>query len=185
MRDRTTCSLLAPLVLALLVTPAAAGVTDARPDGFLLEVQAEVAAPPAAVYGALGQIGRWWGPDHTWSGDAANLSIALEAGGCFCERWEGGSVEHARVLFARRDELLRLGGALGPLQSTAVTGVLTFALSPAEGGTHLAVSHRVSGDSASALDQVAPFADKMLVDTVGRFERFVETGSPEPPPADE
>jgi len=181
MRYRAMQSILLSLVPALAGVPAVAAVTEARPDGFLLEVQAEVAAPPEAVYRALGQIGQWWGPDHTWSGDAANLSLALEAGGCFCERWDGGSVEHARVVAVRRNELLRLRGALGPLQSTAVSGVVTFTLKPAGGGTHLEVSHRVSGDSGSALDRIAPGADRMLVETVGRLERFVETGSPEAP----
>jgi hypothetical protein len=31
-------------------------------------------------------IGKWWDPDHTWSGNTANLSIEPFANGCFCEK---------------------------------------------------------------------------------------------------
>jgi len=165
--------------LALGASAAPAAVTQSRPDGFLIEIDADLAAPPAKAYAALAEVGRWWSPAHTWSGDAKNLSLSLDAGACFCERWESGSVEHARVLFAKQDELLRLGGALGPLQSMAVTGVVSFAFEAKGQGTTLHVSHRVSGDPVHSLDQIAPFADQMLVETIGRFVKYVETGKPE------
>lgn len=158
---------------------ARATVTQAKPDGFLLTISAEIAAPPSAVYGALGQVGSWWSSAHTWSGDAKNLSLQLEAGTCYCERWPGGSVEHARVVFAKKDETLRLSGALGPLQPMAVTGAVTFELKPTEKGSHLEVTHRVGGDSSHALDKIAPFADKMLAEQIDRLKKFVETGKPD------
>lgn len=172
-------SMLVLVVLAFGAGAAPAAVVQSRPDGFLIEIDADLAAPPARAYAALAEVGRWWSPAHTWSGDAGNLTLSLDAGACFCERWQSGSVEHARVLFAKRDELLRLGGALGPLQSMAVTGVVSFAFEPKEKGTTLHVSHRVSGDPAHSLDQIAPFADQMLVETIGRFVRYVATGKPE------
>jgi uncharacterized protein YndB with AHSA1/START domain len=168
------------LVAAHFASPALqAAVTTAKPDGFVLTVTVELAAPPARVYAALGQVERWWSPSHTWSGDIQNLSVALEAGSCFCERWQGSTVEHARVLFAKKDQELRFGGALGPLQEMAVTGVVTFKLQPSERGTKLEVIHRVSGDTGHGLDVIAPFADKMLMETLGRFEKFVATGKAE------
>ncbi len=168
-------------VLAFLQVPSLgrAAVTQARPDGFLIDITIEIAAPPARAYAALGEVGSWWSPGHTWSGDPANLRLSLAAGACFCEHWETGSVEHARVVFAKQNELLRLVGALGPLQSMAVTGVVTFAFEPTPRGTKLHLSQRVSGDPVHSLDQIAPFADQMMVETAGRFERFVETGKPE------
>ena len=169
--------LLLPLLVAAL--PARAAVTHARPDGFLIDVAIDIAATPARAYAALGEVGRWWSPGHTWSGEPANLSLSLAAGSCFCERWESGSVEHARVIFAKQNELLRLDGALGPLQSMGVTGVVTFAFEPTPGGTKLHFSQRVSGDPVHSLDQIAPFADQMMVETAGRFVRFVETGKPD------
>ena len=58
-------------------------------------------APPPHLYAALGEIDRWWNGSHSYSGQAANLSLARQAGGCFCERWGNNSVEHARVVYAR------------------------------------------------------------------------------------
>src|SRR6185295_10652028 len=155
---------------------ARAAVTQAKPDGFLLTIAAEIAAPPAAVYGALGQPGSWWSSGHTWSGDAKNLSLTLEPGACFCERWPGGGVEHARVVFVKKDEILRLNGALGPLQEIALTGILTFALKPTEKGSRLEVTYRASGDSSHGLDTVAPFVDKVLTEQIERLKKFIETG---------
>ena len=49
--------------------------------------------------------------------DAKNLSIDARPGGCFCEKLpNGGGVEHARVVYVAPREVLRLSGALGPLQ---------------------------------------------------------------------
>jgi hypothetical protein len=90
---------LAPLALASAVAgPAAAEVKSVTPNGFEVATAAEIAAPPDRVYAALGEVGRWWRPSHTFSRDAANLSIELRAGGCFCERLkDGGSVQHLQV----------------------------------------------------------------------------------------
>ncbi len=172
---------IAVCALALGIPSAAAWalVTQAKPDGFLLNLSAEIAAPPAAVYSALGQVAGWWNSSHTWSGDAKNLSLPLEPGACFCERWPGGGVEHARVVFAKKDETLRLAGALGPLQEMAVTGVITFALKPVEKGSRLEVTYRLSGDSSHGLDKIAPFVDQVLSQQVARLKAFVETGKPE------
>lgn len=168
-----------PLLCLLAAAPARAAVVEASPAGFVLEVTARVAAPPSTVWSALGEIGRWWSPEHTWSGDARHLSISLDAGGCFCERWEGGSVEHARVIHASREKLLALSGALGPLQAMAVTGVLSFQIVRGEDGTRILATHRVSGDPSHSLDNIAPLADAMLVETMGRLKKYLETGKPQ------
>lgn len=158
---------------------ARAAVTRSAPDGFLLTLSSEIAVPPAAVFGALGQPATWWSSGHTWSGDAKNLSLTLEPGACYCERWPGGGVEHARVVFVKKDEILRLSGALGPLQEMAVAGVITFTLKPAEKGTRLEVTYRLSGDSSHGLDKIAPFVDKVLAEQVERLKKLVETGKPD------
>lgn len=165
--------------LGLAAAPVSAAVVETAPSSFVLEVTAKVAPPPAAVWTALGEVGRWWSPEHTWSGDARHLGIALEAGGCFCEKWEAGSVEHARVIHASRDKLLALRGALGPLQAMAVTGVLSFQIERGEDGTRILATHRVSGDPSHGLDNIAPLADAMLVETMGRLKKYLETGRPQ------
>ena len=167
------------LLFALSPFSARAAVTQAKPDGFLLTTSAEIAAPPAAVFGALGQPGSWWSSSHTWSGDAKNLKLELEPGACYCERWPGGGVEHARVVFVKKDEVLRLNGALGPLQEMAATGILNFALKPTEKGSALTVTYRLSGDSSHGLDKIAPFVDKVIAEQIMRLTKFVETGKPD------
>src|SRR5271169_3344830 len=107
------------LVLVVAVGSVRAEIKAASSDGFVIAYSQRIDAAPASVYAALPAIDRWWDSGHTWSGDAANLSLKAEAGSCFCERWKDGNVEHGRVVMAMPDKLLRLQTALGPLQARA------------------------------------------------------------------
>lgn len=162
-----------------LALPAQAEVKQAAADMMLLEINAKIAAPASAVYDAIVHIERWWSSEHTYSGDARNLSMTAEPGGCFCERWKDGGVEHGRVVMALRNQTVRLAAPLGPLQARAVNAVLTFQLAFAEGATSLAVGYRVNGSSASALDKSAAAVDGVLNEAVQRLKRLIETGKPE------
>jgi uncharacterized protein YndB with AHSA1/START domain len=115
---------LTPLILVLAVAgPASAEVKSVTANGFEVATTGTIAAPADRVYAALGEVGRWWDPSHTFSHDAGNLSIELRAGGCFCERLkDGGSVQHLQVVYAAPGQGLRLRGALGPLQTEGVDG---------------------------------------------------------------
>jgi uncharacterized protein YndB with AHSA1/START domain len=172
-------------LLCLLVAAAApvahAEIKAAASDGFLIVLSARIDAAPARISALLPAIGRWWSSSHTYSGDAANLTLDPQAGGCFCERWKDGAVAHGRVILAMRDQLLRIDTALGPLQSKAVTGVLTFQLVPDGNATVLSLAYRVNGSSTSALDKDAPAVERVLGEQFGRFTRLVETGKPEAP----
>src|SRR5262249_59602423 len=99
------------------------------------------------VYAALTDgVGAWWDPAHTFSRDARNLSIDATPGGCFCERLpDGGGVQHMRVVYAAPGKLLRLTGAIGPLQETALTGTMTWNLSQAGGETTVELVYTVGG----------------------------------------
>lgn len=164
--------------LAVAATqPALAEVRESSADGFVSLHSLEITASPARTWAALGSIGRWWSSAHTWSGDARNLRLKTDAGECFCERWKDGSVEHGRVVMARRDALLRLQAILGPLQAMAVNATLTFTLKSADEGTRLEVEYRVNGSSASGLDTLATPVDRVIGEQAGRLQRFVETGS--------
>ena len=170
----------------LLTSGANAEVSEAGADHFLIGFSAHVEAPPAKVYVALSEVARWWSAEYTWSGESAGLSLKAEAGGCFCERWASGSVEHGRVIMARKNELLRLNAAIGPLQESAVNGVLTFRLKPTDDETtELDVDYRVNGSSASGLDQLAPTVDEMLAVQIDRLLRYVDTGKADEVPTDE
>lgn len=175
-----------PLRLAVLAwfasfaAPAHAAVTASSPGAFQVEHKVVSKAAPAAVFAALGEVGRWWHGEHTFSGKAANLSLKLEAGGCFCERWADGSVEHGRVVqVAQRgkDRLVRLEAALGPARELAASGILTFSLSAQGTGSALVVTYRVAGEGE--LTRWAGPSDKVIGAQLARLVRFVETGKPE------
>ena len=169
------------LVLALAVTgPALAEVKSATPNGFEVASIVTIAAPADRVYSAFGEIGHWWSSSHTFSRDAANLSLELRAGGCFCERLkDGGSVQHLQVVYAAPGQGLRLRGALGPLQMEGVDGTLAWTLKPVEGGTSVTQSYVVGGYIRSGMEQWAPRVDRVLDEQLQRLKNFVE-GKPLP-----
>ena len=174
----------AQLALLFAAGSVHAEVKQSAADGFLVAQSTLVAATPAKIWSALLQPQRWWSDEHTWSGKAANLSLKAEAGGCFCERWPGGSVEHGRVVMVMPQQLLRLDAALGPLQEFALNGVLTFRIdSGDDGATTLTLEYRVNGASASGLDQFAPSVDGVLDQQFARLVRFVANGNPDAPDA--
>lgn len=168
------------LVFAAAASTAHAEIQAATSDSFVIAYSQRIDAAPAMVYATLPAVDRWWNSAHTWSGDAANLSLKAEAGSCFCERWKDGTVEHGRVIMVVRDQLLRLQAALGPLQARALTGVLTFQLKPDEkdgrAATLLTLTYVVNGASASALDKIAPAVNEVLGEQFARLVRFIDTG---------
>ncbi len=103
------------------------------------------------------QLPRWWSGAHTYSGDAANLSLDAQAGGCWCERWgDGNSVQHGQVVLVQPGRTLRVVANLGPLQELPVNGVLTFTIAMQETKTILRLTYRVSGAPDAGLDKLAP-----------------------------
>ena len=159
------------LVSLLALVPAIAGaeVKFASADAFLIEQRYTIAAPAAKVWESLLHPEDWWPSDHTWSGDRKNLRLSADAGACFCERWDGGSVEHGRVIMAIPGRLLRFSAALGPLQEMAVSGVITVALDEKDGATTVVVTHRVSGDPSHKLDALAAIVDQVNALQFGAF----------------
>jgi len=160
-------SILAGVLAAALPVAAGAEVKFAAADGFLIEHRFTIAAPATKVWESLQHPERWWPADHSWSGKRENLSLDAVVGGCFCERWDGTSVEHGRVVMVMPGKMLRLDAALGPLQEMAVSGVITFALEEKEGATTLVATHRVSGDAAHKLDALAPIVDRVNAQQFG------------------
>jgi uncharacterized protein YndB with AHSA1/START domain len=167
-------ALLAGLLAAAFAPLAVAEVKSSAADGFLLEQRIVVKADAAQSWQALLQPARWWSKAHTWSGSADNLSLEAKAGGCFCERWPDGEVEHARVLFLRKDQLLRLQGAFGPMQPMAVEAVLEFTLTPGKDGTQIDLSYRATGGSGSMLDKIAAPADGMLAEQMDGLKKLLD-----------
>ncbi len=157
-------------------TPADAKVQSVSEHGFAVEESVIVKASPERVYAALGKIGAWWDSAHSWSGSAANMTLALRVGGCFCERLpkDNGMVEHGRVIFAHPGRVLRLSALLGPMQMEGVAGRLSWTLSPADGGTKVTSAYVVGGYLRMGALQIAPLVDGVMKSQLERLKAFVE-----------
>ena len=172
-------TLLIATAVAALATAARAEVVDVQASGFEVRQTAHIAAPPAQVYAALGQVGRWWSNEHSFSGDAANLSLEPKAGGCFCETLkDGGWAAHMRVIYAQPGQALRLEGAIGPLQTLGATGHLIWTLTAKDGGADLVQTYDVGGYAKGGFNGWATPVDGVLTAQLARLKRFVETGKP-------
>jgi uncharacterized protein YndB with AHSA1/START domain len=175
-------SFLRQLVAAALIAGAAilsADVVDVADNGFTLKLTVTVAAEPAKAFQALVDVGKWWDPAHTYSQDAANLSIDAKPQGCFCERLPGkGAVVHMTVVNVVTGKLLRLEGGLGPLQSLGAAGSLTWSFQPAEKSTTVEVRYAVGGYNPAGFKGLAPVVDTVLRSQLERYKRYVDTGKP-------
>ena len=100
-----------------------AEVADSSTDGFTVKTSIMIQASPEEVYRRLvHNVGEWWSPQHTFSGDSRNLTIEEKPMGCFCETLpDQGAVRHMEVLRFAPGKTLVLSGAMGPLQSLAAT----------------------------------------------------------------
>jgi uncharacterized protein YndB with AHSA1/START domain len=169
------------ILCAILAVPLRGEVIESTAAGFLVRNTAAINAPPAKVYTALTDgVGRWWDPAHTLSNDARNLSLDAKPGGCFCERLpDGGGLEHMRVIYASPGKLLRLTGAIGPLQEAALAGTMTWSLSQAGGGTAVELSYAVGGFRAGGFRDIPTVVDGVLRGQLARLKALVETGRPD------
>jgi uncharacterized protein YndB with AHSA1/START domain len=169
------------ILLAILAAPLRGEVIETTAAGFLVRNTAVINAPPAKVYAALTDgVGRWWDPVHTFSHDARNLSVDAKPGGCFCERLpDGGGVQHMSVVYASPGKLLRLTGAIGPLQEAALAGTMTWSLAEAGGGTTVELTYAVGGFRAGGFRDLPTVVDGVLRGQLARLKALVETGRPD------
>ncbi|MDQ3282629.1 MAG: SRPBCC domain-containing protein [Acidobacteriota bacterium] len=169
--------LLFGMLFAGLAARSSAAVVESSPATLLMRNEVTIAATPHRTYEALLQPASWWSPQHTFSGDAKNLSLDARPGGCFCERFpKGGGVEHMRIIYLAPDQLIRMSGALGPFQSAAVTGSMTWELTADAKQTTVRLTYAIGGFMSGGLDKIGPIADTVLLEQLQRLKRFVETG---------
>lgn len=175
MRNSLSAGALALAALTLgpvAATPAHAEVVAKSDSGFVVRVVSEVPADAATAWKAMTTPSLWWAAQHTFSGSSANLTIDPVPGGCFCEKLpppkdapptqRPGGVQHMRVIYVEPLHALRMSGALGPLQSEALTGTLTMTLKPGEGTTRILWEYVVGGFMRYKGDEIAPAVDRML-----------------------
>ncbi|HLJ25288.1 MAG TPA: ATPase [Candidatus Angelobacter sp.] len=168
------------LVCALASTINRAEVADSGATGFTIKITTSIHAAPAEVYKKLvHNIGDWWSSQHTFSGDAHNLSIEERPMGCFCEKLvNGGGVRHMEVVFFSPGKRLVLSGGLGPLQGIGAAGAMTFNLTADKDGTKLEVTYAVTGYLSQGMNSWAAPVDGVLTEQITRFKNYVESGNP-------
>ncbi len=175
-------SVVAGLLLAGLIVaaPARAEVVQADERGFVVSGSATVRGVSAQeAWAQLVEPANWWSSDHSWSGEAQNMWLVGAVDGCFCEALPGlesaeenGSAEHMRVIQALPGRLLRMRGSLGPLQSEALTGVLTIELAATadkESALVISWTYVVGGYARFSLEEIAPAVDGVIDEQMQRF----------------
>jgi len=179
----TVCVLLAG------AAQASAAVADSSANGFTVKVTLNIQAPPDDVYRKfVHNIGDWWEGAHTFSGSSHNLSFDDKPGGCFCEKLSspGGvhlgvdryGVQHMRVIYSFPGQRMVLSGALGPLQTMALTGTMTIAFSAADGGTKIDVTYAVAGYAPDGVNKLSGPVDGVITTQFTRLKNFAEHGDP-------
>ena len=185
-------ALFAALLFTTPAMPAQAEVVAQSDAGFVIRQSVEVTADQQSVWKALIAPAKWWSSEHTWSRDAANLYLDAQATGCFCEKLPKpadapadqriGSVEHMHVIFADPQRgVLRMSGALGPLQGEALNGTLTIELKKTETGTRIAFEYVVGGYMRMKSAEIAPAVDGMLGQQLAGLAKLFEAAAPPAP----
>ena len=166
----------ASLAMLMAAAPARAEVVDRSASGFTVKTTVTVNASPQRIYQDLLNIGAWWDKAHTYSGDAKNMTLVAQPGGCFCEKWAGGSLEHGRVINVSPNKLIRLSSALGPLQELAVNGTLTWSIEAAKqgNGSTLTMTYAAGGYAPGGLDKLADIVDTVLGQQVKLLKAYSE-----------
>jgi len=165
--------------MALLpVTTALAEVTHSSEHGFTVRHSINTEAEAFVIYRTMtSHIDQWWSGDHSWSGDAANLYMDVETGGCFCERLPGsGRVEHLRIIYFSPGKELRFDGALGPLQTMAAQGRMVWKIEDNGSGNTITFTYKVFGHPEGGLGAIAPAVDGVIGEQLSRLEKRLGSG---------
>lgn len=174
-----------PLMLVVLFVAgpatAVAEVVDAGEGGFTVVNEVVISAGKDAVWqAATAEIGNWWNPDHTVSGDASLLSIKAQPLGCFCEHLgDNAGVVHMQVTMVNPGVVMRFTGGLGPLGLMGVSGNMTWELDAHEEGTKVTFTYAVGGYQPGGLESIAAPVDAVIGEALLRLKAYVEADEQE------
>lgn len=157
--------------VALAMPVVSAEVVSSSADHYKLSHKASSSMTPDALWQRLIQPEIWWHPNHTYSGDSANLSLELAAGGHWSEQWADNSVLHGVVLNVDKGKLLRLDAPFGPLQGMAVTVVWTIRIEGEGNGSVVIFEELANGVLTSKLDELAKAVDQVKSEALARLVR--------------
>ncbi len=158
------------IVFAFLGVPAVhADIVSASDSHYVLRHEGTTSLSPDATWERLISPAAWWHPDHTYSGDAANLDLELRAGGLWREEWEGGSVSHGEVLTVIPGQTLRLEAPFGPLQAIGAYTIWTITLEAVEGGTLVVFEESSIGPPTANMAELAGAVDYVKAEAMRRL----------------
>jgi uncharacterized protein YndB with AHSA1/START domain len=162
------------LLLVVVATPASAGVVSASSTGFEVRETVPLVVPPQAAFKAFADLPGWWDPEHSYSGNSANIRLELTPGGCFCERIPktGGGVEHMRVVYVDPGKRVVMTGSLGPLLYEATTGVMDVQIKTVAGGSQLTIDYKVAGFASGGATELAVQVDAVLAEQLKRLRAY-------------
>lgn len=166
--------LVAAVIAAAFAGTAPATVESSGQSGFSVAYEADLAIAPRDAYDRWLNIGEWWSPEHTYSGDARKLSISAAPDGCWCEALnDGGFVVHMRVVHAQPGQRLLFSGGLGPLAYMGVAGAMTVEFKAAgETGTHVSLRYAVGGYDPGDFSKLPALVDGVLNEGFERYKAF-------------
>jgi hypothetical protein len=169
------------LLLVLTISLATVGAAQAEvlaagPAGFNLRVVTTTKADPLTAFEAFTRIAKWWDPSHTYTGNAANLSLNMRPGGAFLEATATGTwVKHLELVYVSPGREIRFLGGLGPLQPMGLHGALGVQFEPIEGGgTSIIMSYNVSGYSLTGLEGLAQIVDRVQTGQMQRHAAYAD-----------
>ena len=170
---------LTALMLCAAVSLAQADVVSAGQAGFEIRHTVVVDADRADVWRDAIDIGQWWHPDHTISGDAARMTIDSQPLGCFCEHLgDGDGVVHLTVTSVDSNVMLRMSGGLGPLGLMGVAGNMTWEFADTDDGTRVTFTYAVGGYRAGGLGVLAQPVNGVIVEALERLKAYAEGSDP-------
>lgn len=164
------------LLIVLLLgaaAPATAEVVSASDNGFEVREAVTLVVPPDDAFTSFEQVGSWWDPKHTYSGNSENVSLNLVPGGCFCERFpKGGGIEHMHVTYVEPGSRAVLTGSLGPLLYEATSGVMDVQVKKVAGGAQLVLDYKVAGFAKGGAAKLAAGVDQVLAAQLKRYREL-------------
>ena len=178
MQKNVFCTLM--LSILYFVQPVHAEVVAKGNTGFQIKIEHTIEANEKQLFATLMDIAKWWSSDHTYSGDASNLSLSLKEK-CFLETLpNGGFVRHLELVNYQPGKMLVLSGGLGPLQPMGVHGALTISsqVNESKTGCRLTAMYNVSGFAEAGLENLAPVVEGVLAQQFAKLKKVVESQNP-------
>ncbi len=146
-------------LLTALAPVAGAEVVSSSDTSYVLRHEASTDMSPEELWKRLVNPASWWSAEHSYSGDADNLSLDPRAGGLWQETWDNNAVAHGQILTILEGQVLRLEAPFGPLQAMGAYVIWTITLQPDGEGCLVVFDEIANAPAGSNLAQVAPAVD--------------------------